>query len=396
MGLFRRKQAAPSASSDVGEKPPTRFQKDVANLKQQRLKSKELILNPTTTIITLFVIGLLFAPIGAVYVWGSGLVTEITIDYTDCDQLSAASDQTSAASQLTTVPNYKYRLRTGSSSASYSAPQYALINNPSGSVGQTSQCLLRFDIPYDLDASVFLYYQISNFLQNHRRYVQSRDNDQLLGKHRTRSNLDGSQCDALYQANNKVIYPCGLIANSQFNDSYGLTLASASGGSAYTLTDKGISWPKESNKYVAQPNYNVDEITPPPNWALRYPNGYANASDIPNLAADEHFQVWMRNSGTPTFSKLYARNDDDTLRAGTYDLIINLNYPVREWSGKKSIVLTTVAWIGGKNAFLGWSYVAASAFIVLLACIAAIRNFIRPLRPMTSPRDIAMLEHHQM
>ena len=49
-------------------------QKDVANLKQQRLKSKELILNPTTTIITLFVIGLLFAPIGAVYVWGSGLV----------------------------------------------------------------------------------------------------------------------------------------------------------------------------------------------------------------------------------------------------------------------------------------------------------------------------------
>ena len=49
-------------------------QKDVANLKQQRLKSKEFILNPTSTIITLFVIGLLFAPIGGVLVWGSGLV----------------------------------------------------------------------------------------------------------------------------------------------------------------------------------------------------------------------------------------------------------------------------------------------------------------------------------
>lgn len=49
-------------------------QKDVANLKQQRLKSKDLILNPTSTIITLFVIGLIFAPIGGVLVWGSGLV----------------------------------------------------------------------------------------------------------------------------------------------------------------------------------------------------------------------------------------------------------------------------------------------------------------------------------
>ena len=144
-------------------------------------------------------------------------MTEITIDYTDCDQLSAASSQASAASQLTTVPNYKYRLRTSSSSASYSPPQYALINNPSGSLGQTSQCLVRFDVPHDLDAPVFLYYQISNFLQNHRRYVQSRDNDQLLGKFRDHGDLDGSQCDALYQANGKLIYPCGLIANSLFN-----------------------------------------------------------------------------------------------------------------------------------------------------------------------------------
>lgn len=268
-------------------------------------------------------------------------MTEITIDYTDCDRLSAASDATTAASQLTTVPNYKYRLRTSSSSASYSAPQYALINNPSASVGQQSQCLVRFDVPHDLDSSVLLYYKISNFFQNHRRYVQSQDNDQLLGKHRTRSNLDGSQCDALYFVNNKVVYPCGLIANSQFNgacvldtpiqrayiriDTFGLTLAPTSGGSPYNMTDNGISWPKEKNKYVATPDYSLDEITPPPNWALRYPNGYTNSSPPPDLASDEHFQVWMRPSGTPTFTKLYSRNDVDTLPAGTYDLIVNLS-----------------------------------------------------------------------
>lgn len=59
-------------------------------------------------------------------------------------------------------------------------------------------------------------------------------------------------------------------------------------------------------------------------------------------------------------------------------------------------MLTTVSWIGGKNSFLGWAYVTASALIVLLACIGAIRNFIRPLRPITSPRDIARLEHENM
>ncbi|KZV72162.1 cell cycle control protein [Peniophora sp. CONT] len=392
MGLFRRKQAISSDAGTPSEKPPTRFQKDIANLKQQRLKSKELILNPTSTIITLFIIGLIFAPIGGVLVWGSGLVTEITINYTDCDQLSAASDNTTAISQLTTVPDYNYRLRTSSRSTSVPAPQYALVNNPSGPVGFTSQCLVRFDVPYDLEGPVFMYYQLSGFLQNHRRYVQNQDNDQLLGKYRSADDLNGSQCDALYTANGKVIYPCGLIANSIFNDTFGLTLNSTSGGSPYTLTDKGIAWPKEKDKYRAQPGNPISDLTPPPNWALRYPQGYTNSTPPPNLAADEHFQVWMRPSGTSTFTKLWSRNDGDTLRAGTYDLIVSLNYPVRQWGGKKSIVLTTVSWIGGKNPFLGWAYVAASVLIVSLAIIGAIRTCIRPIRPMTSA-DISKMEH---
>lgn len=108
-------------------------------------------------------------------------------------------------------------------------------------------------------------------------------------------------------------------------DTFGLTLNSTSGGSPYTLTDKGIAWPKEKDKYRAQPGNPINELTPPPNWALRYPNGYTNDTQPPNLAADEHFQVWMRPSGTSTFTKLWSRNNGDTLRAGTYDLIVSLS-----------------------------------------------------------------------
>jgi len=37
---------------------------------------------------TLFLIGVIFAPIGALIIWGSGKVTDITLDYTECDALA--------------------------------------------------------------------------------------------------------------------------------------------------------------------------------------------------------------------------------------------------------------------------------------------------------------------
>ena len=76
---------------------------------------------------------------------------------------------------------------------------------------------------------------------------------------------------------------------------------------------------------MATPGNPIEQLTPPPNWGLLYPNGYTNSTPPPDLSKDEHFQVWMRNSGTPTFTKLFSRNDVDTLPAGTYDLIVNLS-----------------------------------------------------------------------
>ena len=43
--------------------------------------------------------------------------------------------------------------------------------------------------------------------------------------------------------------------------------------------------------------------------------------NIPDLSVDEHFQVWMRTAGLPTFRKLYGRFDSD-LEAGIYDISI--------------------------------------------------------------------------
>ena len=59
--------------------------------KQQRLKAWQPILTPKAVLPTLFLIGIIFAPIGALIVWGSGKVTTITLDYTECDA-SAPTD----------------------------------------------------------------------------------------------------------------------------------------------------------------------------------------------------------------------------------------------------------------------------------------------------------------
>jgi len=120
-----------------------------------------------------------------------------------------------------------------------------------------------------------------------------------------------------------------------FSDTFGTPVLLNPAGSSeplrpYTFSNKGIAWPGEANKYVDTPvgpgRYpSYDSIVPPPNWALRYPNNYTEANPPPNLQQDEHFQNWMRTAGLPTFTKLYGRNDVDTMPKGRYRIIIGLS-----------------------------------------------------------------------
>lgn len=56
---------------------------------------------------------------------------------------------------------------------------------------------------------------LTNYYQNHRRYVKSRDDEQLLGR---LSLTPSSDCTPFaYTDDGKPIAPCGAIANSLFN-----------------------------------------------------------------------------------------------------------------------------------------------------------------------------------
>lgn len=150
----------------------------------------------------------------------------MTFDYTQCDSAggNASSLQDAITNHAIDVPNYDYRLRSSESHSPVgTAPVYAFFTNDSAAIGEQHQCIIQFEIPYDIKPTVLLYYKLTGFHQNHRRYMLSSDPDQLRGKWRSTSDLQKGKCDPVARVTYsdetapKGIYPCGLIANSMFN-----------------------------------------------------------------------------------------------------------------------------------------------------------------------------------
>lgn len=116
--------------------------------------------------------------------------------------------------------SYNYRLSSGHTDAPWNKPQYAFVDRSSDATvdkSQQKQCIVEFDVPYDLKHTVLLYYKMTNFFQNHRRYVKSIDMNQLKGDFVSVSSLNKGDCKPITSNGTKAIYPCGLIANSVFN-----------------------------------------------------------------------------------------------------------------------------------------------------------------------------------
>ncbi|KAG9201890.1 hypothetical protein G6514_005308 [Epicoccum nigrum] len=356
--------------------------------RQQRLKAWQPILTPKTVLPLFFIVGIIFAPIGGLLLYASSLVQELSIDYTNCNTsapLTEAIFDASATSTLADIP-------AGDVSASFktpvkSQPQWGKAWEnytwPSGKVQNTSVCILSFEIPNDIQPPILFYYRLTNFYQNHRRYVKSVDIEQLKGTARSVSDIDSGDCGPLDSVDGKPYYPCGLIANSMFNDTFtNLNATNPSQNenspSVYNMTTNGISWAHEGDLY-GKTKYKPSDVVPPPNWQEQYIDGrYDSLQELPDLHTWEAFQVWMRTAGLPTFSKLAQRNDNDVLRAGTYRLKIYDRFPVQAYSGTKSILISTRTVMGGKNPFLGIAYIVVGGLCILLGAVFLATHLIKP------------------
>jgi len=288
----------------------------VSRFKQQQLAAWQPILTPHSVIPCFFILGLVFVPIGAIILVASQTIQEQVIEYDD-------------------------------------------------SCGSNNVCSVNFTIQNNISTPVYFYYQLSGFYQNHRQYVKSRDDVQLQGN--AISSVSAlSDCAPLISVNGSnnislAYFPCGLIANSQFNDTFTLNQYANGSFTFINWTKTGIAWQSDIDKKFGRPP--VDQ------------QGYGLPQNR-DLFVDEDFIVWMRAAALPNFRKLYRYVN--SLNAGTYYVNISNNYDVSSFGGRKSFVISTISWIGGKNDFLGYAYIIVGAACFLIGAIFLCKHWASP------------------
>lgn len=377
MNFLRRRRLDDDAGDDADypevsaveklRKPPN------TAFRQQRLKAWQPILTPKTVIPFLFLLAVIFAPLGIAMLYTSYNVHDIIVDYSHCD--------TEASDTYQEIPKKyaSYHLTLGDKPKTEWK-----VEQVDGEWGTHPVCTIKYELSQDLKGPLFLYYKLTNFYQNHRKYVELFDIDQLKGKPVAHDDIT-DKCKPLryhkQDDNEKIIYPCGLIANLLFNDTIGnpvlLNPANGEVNQTYEFSQDDISWKSDRNTRFGKTEYKPEDVVPPPNWAVRYPDGYTE-ENMPNLQEWQHLQNWMRTSGLPSFYKLYGKNHDDVMSLGIYEMKIDMYYPVSLFGGTKLVVISTSSTFGGRNMLLGVIYIIVAVICVVLAVVFLLQHLIKP------------------
>ena len=232
------------------------------------------------------------------------------------------------------------------------------------STGNGTTCVVSLgEAPEYIKAPAYVYYGVSSMYQNHRRFVRSRSNEQLMGQ---REN-GGDVCDPKRTTiDGEDINPCGLAAWSTFNDTFAVNVD----GQPRAVSTKDISWKGDRKfKFANHVAKNVNED----------PATRGGKKIEGTVQEDEHFIVWMRTAGLPNFRKLYGKIEGQPFSKGdTLVFSVEQNFAVNDFKGKKSIVISTVGQFGGKNPYLGVAYIVVGSISLFFGCLFLIKHIFYP------------------
>ncbi|KAL0022026.1 hypothetical protein WJX77_007340 [Trebouxia sp. C0004] len=260
-----------SVATPVPEQKATREPKN-SKFTQQDLPALKPLLTPVWVAAVFFGIAIVFIPLGAACLAASAGVVEVSARYDDtCISGDTHQQRDTNLVQLE-------------------------------GVGTTCDVILT--APRHMKPPIYLYYELDNYYQNHRRYVKSRSDSQLRGTDSLSSTPDCDPEQVLRPDPSKLIMPCGLIAWSYFNDTYAVTADIAGTATPVAVDETGIAWESDiKHKFGSQDAqyFNLQEYA-----AYRGGNTITGA-----LNADEHFIVWMRTAALSNFRKLWGRINTD-------------------------------------------------------------------------------------
>lgn len=338
---------------------------------QQRMKSWNPILDPLWVIFSYIVLGVIFVPVGLKINSIADGVHELSQTYDKLNDTTFECHITEANANHT--------------------------------------CEVTFKAKEDMEPPILVYYEIENFYQNHRKYEKSRDNAQLGGS-RTQDEAQAKTCKPLNKLGSTTINPCGLVANTLFNDIIRLKVGKDNSGNDLNMIEDGIAWQSDLDYKFKQPDGFRSEQCDcnncpceAPDWSCT--NGTAYKDELGKChkyfypdddttqylyetypmvvnpiegVKNEHFVVWMRTEAVAPFRKLYGHIQEPIAKGEELTFEVTANWDVSSFKGSKKIIVTTTEIFGGKNKALGLVFLICGGCLLGLGVMFGLKHYIWP------------------
>ncbi|CAK4516482.1 unnamed protein product [Aphanomyces euteiches] len=275
-------------------------------------------------------------------------------------------------------------------------------------------CFVTVTLDRDIVGDTIVFYELAPFYQTHRRYMTSQVLQQYMGGWSPGDST--SDCDPVLASPSTQLcngttcfgtnksrqhYPCGLVANTMFNDIFWLhngTLPSGKvlgpadlkiAGIARTFTNynfKNPQTPLDLDTFLPiwhNPNYS--RIIPPPGSDILpqitsdYTNSTAWVTTPPGTGVEnKYFRVWVNLAAGNVLRKPYGRIAVPNLPAGT-----QLTFAVQSnfyTEGSKAIVVGEIGWFGSENIAMGVLFIISGSFCLIAALVFTYKAIKNPRR----------------